>query len=230
MTLVLMPVGASFSAPQEYDFFMFMTATQLFNHWVWDLNAIATIVALVIGPILAVQTQKWLERRRDERHRKVSLFRELMATRASRLSGRHVEALNTIELEYDPKEKKQKKVHEAWRSYLDALNSPDPDPTAVTSYYAKRDDLFIDLLYEMGQYVGFSFDRVAIRRDSYAPKGHGQVEDDLNIIRKGFAKIFTSKSHAVPIRTVDEAFEGPALVSAEDLWVSTPIGSNKNQA
>jgi hypothetical protein len=72
-----------------------------------------TLIAVIVGPVLAVQAQKYIERRREERIRKVFLFRELMATRAARLSQRHVEALNLIDLEYNQTKSKERAVHEA---------------------------------------------------------------------------------------------------------------------
>lgn len=57
------------------------------------------IVSTILGPILAVQVQKWLELWREKRDRKLKIFYNLMATRAARVSERHVEALNSIQLE-----------------------------------------------------------------------------------------------------------------------------------
>ena len=201
------------------------TTTASPDQWVWGMTPEAwlTLVAVLLGPILAVQAQKWLERRREERNRKVWIFRELMATRGTRLSGRHVEALNTIELEYDGSKKKQKRVYEAWRSYFDMLYTPPGDPNGLANHFQKRDDLFVELVYEMGQYLGFKFDRVAIKRNCYTPVGHGHLEEDMNIIRKGLAKIFTSKGSAVPVRAVDEDFERPPLVTADELYRPTPM-------
>src|SRR5690349_16488287 len=108
------------------------------------------MVAIIAGPILAVQAEKWLARRREEQGRKLWLFRELMATRAARLSARHVEALNLIELEYSAAKKTQRRVHEAWRSYFDTLGLP-VDPQNPQAVFDKRDSAFVDLLYEMAQ-------------------------------------------------------------------------------
>ena len=68
------------------------------------------IAAVILGPILALWAQRYSERRREERARKLWLFRELMATRTTRLSGRHVEVLNHIALEFDPKKKTDAEV------------------------------------------------------------------------------------------------------------------------
>jgi hypothetical protein len=150
------------------------------------------IFAVIAGPILAVQAQKWIERRREERLRKVFLFRELMGTRAARLSARHVEALNLIDLEYSPAKSKQKPVHEAWRLYLDALGiKNDPDNQQII--FERRERAFIDLMYEMSKYLGFAFDRVAIERNVYSPIGHGKLEDDQQLIRQGIVELLTGK-------------------------------------
>lgn len=43
--------------------------------------SIITIVAIIIGPILAVQAETYLSRRREERERRLQVFRTLMLTR-----------------------------------------------------------------------------------------------------------------------------------------------------
>ena len=157
-----------------------------------SLEGWLTIAAIILGPILAVQAQKWVERKREERVRKLFLFRELMATRAARLSQRHVEALNLIDLEYDQTKPAHKPVQEAWRSYLDALGISN-DPQHQDVIFEKRNRAFIELMYQMGKYLKFPFDRVAIERNVYSPIGHGKLEDDQELIRKGVVELLTGK-------------------------------------
>src|SRR5712691_10499658 len=90
-------------------------------HLDWSIAAI--VIATVMGPILAVQAQKYLERYRDQKRVKDSIFRVLMATRANRLASDHVQALNGIELAFYGGGNKEKKVREAWKAYLDHLNT-----------------------------------------------------------------------------------------------------------
>ena len=56
----------------------------------WDLTIkltdIAIVLAALLVPVLAVQAQKWLERRRDVKERQLAIFRTLMATRNAMLS------------------------------------------------------------------------------------------------------------------------------------------------
>ena len=56
------------------------------------------IVSTILGPVLAVQAQKWVERARERKNRKAWIFHTLMATRGNRTDVNHVQALNMIEL------------------------------------------------------------------------------------------------------------------------------------
>lgn len=162
-----------------------------------DWNLVAIVVATVAGPILAVQAQKYLERHRDQKRAKDTIFRVLMATRATRLSGEHVQALNGIELAFYGTDKKQKKVLEAWKAYHDHLNTKF-DKTAATEWSVRQIDLFIDLLHEMAVCLGYDFDKTNIKNSWYSPEAHGTIEQEWNIIRGGMAEILTGK-RSLPI-------------------------------
>jgi hypothetical protein len=73
---------------------------------------ILTICALILGPILAVQIQKFIDRAKESRSRRLWVFKTLMATRHATLSIDHVSALNRIDLEF-PDNKKYHDVIEA---------------------------------------------------------------------------------------------------------------------
>ncbi len=177
------------------------------------------ILAVVAGPILAVQAQKWIERRREERIRKLFLFRELMATRAARLSQRHVEALNLIDLEYPGSKSKDKGVHEAWRSYLDALGTPN-DPQRQDAIFERRNSAFIELMYEMAKRLNFPFDRVAIQRNVYSPVWHGKLEDDQELIRRGVVDLLTGKR---ALSTISWLMPGQAPVQVTEVHTAPPV-------
>src|SRR5262245_8418521 len=104
----------------------------------------------LLGPVLAVQAQKWLEAGREKRDRRLAIFRTLMATRATMLSAVHVEALNAIPIDFYGK----KKVMDEWETYFQHLNSSGPENDA---WYQRRVDLFVNLLTAIGREVGYSF-------------------------------------------------------------------------
>ena len=116
------------------------------------------VAATIIGPIIAVQAQKWVERYREARSQKLAVFSTLMTTRATRVAPDHVRALNTIDIVF----RKNRAVIDHWRDYQDALS-----PINQTT-----EEKFIDLLYEMSANLGFDFDKVMLRRVVYLPQGH----------------------------------------------------------
>ena len=155
------------------------------------------ILAVLIAPILAVQVQKCLGKMRDDKERKLSIFKTLMATRGRALDSRHVEALNMIDLEFYG----VISVVDEWKAYLDHLiNMPRYPETgklgngqeSVLSEYSaklstwadKREDLLANLLFEMGQSVGYKFDKTHIKRSIYSPQGHADLEDQQYTLRQ----------------------------------------------
>ncbi len=85
------------------------------------------IVATFAGPVLAVQTQKWIERATERRRNRLQIFSALMANRATRMADEYVRALNLIELAFLPRgwsKSKDQAVINAWRSLLGDLSHP----------------------------------------------------------------------------------------------------------
>jgi len=183
-----------------------------------DWSAVSIVVATVMGPILAVQAQKYLERHRDQKRAKDNIFRVLMATRATRLSGDHVQALNGIELAFYGGGDREKKVREAWKAYHDHLNTTF-SKDREGEWETRQIDLFIDVLHEMAVCLGYDFDRTQIKNSWYSPKAHGVIEDELQTIRRGLAAILTGRaSFAVTaVAATDE--EANELAEARKLLI-----------
>ena len=165
------------------------------------------IGAIIIGPILAIQIQKFIEDRKEKRNRKMQIFKTLMTTRANPLSISHVEALNMIDIEfYD-----NKKLKEAWRLLLDNFvnypkypNAPDFQ-TKLDLFSQKSTELLADLLYEMAKSLGYDFDKVHIMRGVYIPKGHTDIFLDQEFIRRSLVGLFLGQI-PIPVK----------IISAED--------------
>jgi hypothetical protein len=157
------------------------------------------------GPVAAVQAQKWIERHRDKQKGKDYVFRTLMATRAARLSPEHVRAINMIDLEFYGGGIKEKHVREAWKQYLDHLNTKF-DMNAANIWTVRQDELFIDLLYAMAECVGYDFDKTHIKNSVYTPIAHGNLEMEQDQIRKGLVNILTGKA-SIPVAMVSSPEE-----------------------
>jgi hypothetical protein len=164
-----------------------------------------TIAAILAGPIIAIQISTYLAKRKEHGARKHYVFKTLMATRASRLSFEHVQALNMIDIEFYEKRKRKnsrnKAVLDAWKEYLDLLGNNQLKEKSPDVWYAKADDLFIELMHQMAVALGYDFDKTAIKNTSYIPVAHGTIEDEQNIIRRGFAAVFKGET-ALPMEIV----------------------------
>jgi hypothetical protein len=155
--------------------------------WTFKLGDIAIVIATLAGPVLAVQAQKWIERSRETKQRRIWIFRTLMATRAASLSPAHVEALNAVPIEFYGNSGHLKEIVDSWKAYLDYLSQQSIPPEV---WAQKRFDLFIDLLLKMAIFLGYNFNKVEISREVYSPRAHAQTQHEQDIIRQGLAKLF----------------------------------------
>jgi hypothetical protein len=148
----------------------------------------------LLGPVLAVQAQKWVEGFREKKARRLTIFRTLMATRAMNLSAGHVEALNAVPIDFY----KDKQVMDAWEEYFMHLTTaPADNPT----WGPRRIDLFVKLLVLIGSRVGYQFNVAEMNR-IYFPNAHGELDADQNFIRKSVVALFKGDQHLpVQIKT-----------------------------
>jgi Family of unknown function (DUF6680) len=149
------------------------------------------VAAMLLGPILAVQIQKFLEASRELRRTRMNLFHTLMQTRGNRLDPAHVQALNSIDLLFH----KDKKVVDAWRIYHDHLTSLDRSSSdAQLDQWVKRDeDYLVELLAALSRVLGYDFDTVRLKRAIYAPRAHAEHQSDSEMIRRSLADILSGK-------------------------------------
>lgn len=143
------------------------------------LYSIATLGAIILGPVIAVYITRRLDDRNEAKRRKFELFKALMQTRGIRLDPVHVAALNIIELEFYQFDS----IRSAFQTYIAHLSSPEPngDNDSLDRYYEQRSDHFMDLLHEIGTVVGYNFDKRELERRSYVPRGWN---DDQSVQRK----------------------------------------------
>jgi hypothetical protein len=148
------------------------------------------VLATLIGPIAAVQAQKWIERARESRTQKLKIFHTLMATRALRAASlEHVQALNSIDLFFSRNSVRERKVIVAWEEYLDHLNRfpQAEDAPAQIAWNERGTDFLAHLLKTIGDSLGYEFTIVQLKRGIYYPRGH---DEDI-AARIGLRKIIT---------------------------------------
>jgi len=78
-----------------------------------------TMAAIILGPIGAFAIQHFRDERRDNRTRKRQIFHQLLLTLKVPMAPRHVDALNSIPLEFHS----VSAVMQAWREYTSHLNN-----------------------------------------------------------------------------------------------------------
>jgi len=154
------------------------------------LTDVLMILATALSPVIAVQVTRYLDDRNEERGRKLRVFKTLMATRAYSISPAHVEALNTIDLEFSPKKSSEKAVLDVWQQYLDHLGNLAMQPEA---WNVRRVDLLVELLYAMGNAVGYDFNKTQIKNGTYSPTAHGKIEDEQTRIRAMTVELLEGK-------------------------------------
>ena len=170
-----------------------------------------TTAAIVIGPISAVQIEKWLEVRREATRRRLELFRTLMLHRAAPLAPDNVAALNSIELVFSGKQFQD--VRARWKTLLSHFNDhPRAElpnfREALIVWRSKTNDLTSNLLQEMGERLGFDFDDVEIQKGTYFPQAFVDQEAANNIIRDGVVKIIMGQDQLNVRVAMDDEHRG----------------------
>ncbi len=98
----------------------------------------------------------------------------------------------------------EREVVEAWKEYLDILNTTEPeDETQRRQFYERRNDKFFDLIYEISKAVGYRLARLEVKKQWYTPVAHGTWAEQETILREGVTKLFKNEG-ALPIRIIGE--------------------------
>lgn len=160
-----------------------------------QINDLLLIIAVLLGPVIAVQLTRFVDSKKEERDRKLQIFKTLMATRAYTTSPQHVEALNCIDLEFSAKLTKEQSVVNAWKEYLNLLGDQD---MPREQWNIRRTDLFVDLLHCMAQILNYEFDKTHIRNSAYSPVAHSDIENQQTAIRMGIIDILKGEI-AIPM-------------------------------
>ena len=150
------------------------------------------ILSTLLGPIVAVQITRYLDDKNEERGRKLKIFKTLMATRAYNLSSAHVEALNSIDLEFSSKNKNEKLILDCWQEYLDHLGSNQIN-IDITAWNLRRVDLLVELLHAMGKNFGYDFNKTQVKNATYSPTAHGQYEAEQANLRANLLEVLEGK-------------------------------------
>ncbi|CDN54216.1 Hypothetical protein RG1141_CH18760 [Neorhizobium galegae bv. officinalis bv. officinalis str. HAMBI 1141] len=155
---------------------------------------IINIIAIVVGPILAVVVDRLRQRWSDDNTRRLAVFRSLMRTRRLLLDPEHVGALNLVDLEFYG----HQRVMDAFSAYMSHLSAPMPGPDGHVRFFEQREDLLVRLLYQMGKDLGFQYDKHDLAKLAYGPAGWIQ-EQDIQRQNMGYLNELLAGKRALPI-------------------------------
>ena len=141
-----------------------------------------TILAIVLGPFLAILASQHLERARSCKQRKVEIFHTLMRTRSIQISPEHVGALNLVELEFLGEEN----VMKAWKAYMENLNEQFPP--------IEEKDKYDQALQNRGRLLTIKIQQLEILRGSYVPQGWADQDWENTIMRRSLIDVLNGKT------------------------------------
>lgn len=175
----------------------------------------AIVFATLLGPVLAVQAQKWLERRREAKSRKEWVFYMLMTNRRAQLHPDFVRALNTIDIAFNggresKRSKAENEVIRAWRDHHHVLTvgpGQNADAGMFKQWHDAIEEKFTNVLQAISQDLDYSFDRETLRNGGYYTKGVVDHENELSLIRQALVRM-TRLEAAVPVVNVQPRADG----------------------
>lgn len=98
-----------------------------------DVSTWINIIAVLLGPIVAVYLTRYLAERSDKRKAKMEAFKTLMISRVNALNREFVSTVNSIDvIFYD-----SPKVRKAWRELYEQYDKPKVDGLAAMAKYTK---------------------------------------------------------------------------------------------
>jgi hypothetical protein len=154
-------------------------------HWGLTVAEWLTILAIMLGPVLAVATQLWMQRRKSKRDQKLWVFSTLMGLRASYyVNETAVQAFNLIDVVFY----RSTDIREKRKEFLAIVNaSTERDMTSEE--IDKTKDLMSEMLAKMGRELGFDFDHTQIKDLAYYPKGLMTMPEAILSVLKGRTNI-----------------------------------------
>jgi hypothetical protein len=154
------------------------------------LILLATIAAIIYGPIKAVDIARRRDLERDADARKRQILSTLMRTRKTNMNPEHVGALNQIQLEFF----NHPTVITAYRNYIANLSETVPPPgNALDNFMTRRSDRFFDLLHAVAAASEVLIDRHDLDRLAYMPFGWQTEQNEIQVFRTSLIEVLQGR-------------------------------------
>ncbi|MGH9326723.1 MAG: DUF6680 family protein [Terriglobia bacterium] len=191
---------------------------------------IFTVLAIIVGPIIALKVQRRADEARETRGRKLLIFKTLMSNRATRLNPNFVQALNMIDIEFT--DKSEKEVRDAWKELQDHYSDWGAKPPQQRQGDDKADGeraggLLAELLVKMGKTLGYDFDKVFIKKACYYSEGPGNIEAEQHALRRAVLNLFTGQGAKLPVAVFTQDFQPLSVTraSTEPASIQPSVGT-----
>ena len=160
--------------------------------------ALATISAILLGPLFAILVARYLDRLRADKARKLAIFRTLMLTRGLPRDREHVGALNLVEVEFID----HQDVVDAWKAYLDNLGEallPIEQKVRYDTTTRKRDALLTKLIDTIAKTLNIKVAQLDILDGNYVPPDWIDDDWEQRLVRRGLINVLYGRT-AIPIQ------------------------------
>jgi len=178
-----------------------------------NLEGWLTITAIVLGPVLAFAIQHWRDSLREAQRRRLQIFQQLLLTLKVPMAPRHVDALNSVPLNFSS----DSKVMQSWRLYTSHLNDWAFLKNNSQRWGERKFELLVDLASEMGRNLGYDhIDKATLRDNIYVPQGYVDQEEEFGQMRASTLQVLRGE-RPVPVTMVGPIQVQEPLQAVEEL-------------
>jgi hypothetical protein len=178
---------------------------------------VITLLAILVGPVLAIMAGRVLEGRRDKRTRRMDIFRTLMRTRRTPIFTEHVGALNLVEIEFADDPAAVSSLRALFKHFGtvhprredektdDSMNGDElrkRDDRFFSRLGAERQALLAKLLHAIAKNLGFKIEQLEIFEGGYSPQGWEDVEREQQLIRRFMIELAFGR-RSLPVAVTD---------------------------
>ncbi len=149
---------------------------------------IAVVIATLLGPVLAVFITRLNDERRDQRNRRMEVFRSLMGARRAPLSPDRIKALNLVEIEFHGVKSVEASYKDLFQHFHTKITEENSDAWHETSR-----KLSTRLLTEIAKVLGYKLQQLDVLDGGYYPQGFVDIETEQQIVRRLFIETLSGK-------------------------------------
>lgn len=188
------------------------------HYWGLTVAEWITVAAIILGPIVAVSAQLWIQARKAKRDLKLWVFNTLMGYRSTIVNPNFVQAFNLVDVVFY----KNTEVRSKRKEFLDVVTAT-AGANLTPQQVEKCKDLVAEMLAKMGSELGFDFDHTQIKDTGYYPMAFEKLDvAAFELRQKGLAVLEGKANIGVVIRDEAPAAAPAAKESAPAPLLSAP--------